>query len=40
MTTIGFIGVGEIASAMVEGLHAATAAAPAGGYSFLPLPAQ
>lgn len=34
MTTIGFIGVGEIASAMVEGLHAA-AAAPEDGYSFL-----
>ncbi|WP_209371641.1 NAD(P)-binding domain-containing protein [Brevibacterium renqingii] len=37
MTTIGFIGVGEIASAMVEGLHAATetVAAPEDRYSFL-----
>src|SRR5699024_8599270 len=35
MSTIGFIGVGEIASAMVEGLHSATESAASGdGYSF------
>ena len=35
MSTIGFIGVGEIASAMVEGLHSATESATSGdGYSF------
>src|SRR5699024_6815097 len=34
MSTIGFIGVGEIASAMVEGLHSATSAASGDGYSF------
>ena len=35
MSTIGFIGVGEIASAMVEGLHSATgSAASDDGYSF------